>query len=98
MHGYGACWAQPILSHDGSALGGLTLFLRTPHEPTSDEGQAIAMATRISGIAIERSQAEQCIRHMANHDALTGLPNLMPQLQNMGVHLSIDNFGTGYPA
>lgn len=73
--GYGACWAQPILSHDGSALGVLTLFVRFPHEPKESEGQAIAMATRIAGIAIERSQAEQRIRHMANHDALTGLPN-----------------------
>jgi diguanylate cyclase (GGDEF)-like protein/PAS domain S-box-containing protein len=75
VQGYGACWAQPILSHDGSALGVLTLFVRHPHEPTSDEAQAMAMATRISGIAIERSQAEERIRHMANHDALTGLPN-----------------------
>jgi diguanylate cyclase (GGDEF)-like protein len=75
MHDHGACWALPILSHDGSALGALTLFVRDPHEPTVVEAQAIAMATRICGIAIERSQAEERIRHMANHDALTGLPN-----------------------
>ena len=35
----------------------------------------IEMATRIAGIAIERKQAEDRIHFMANHDALTGLPN-----------------------
>jgi diguanylate cyclase (GGDEF)-like protein/PAS domain S-box-containing protein len=75
VHGYGACWALPILAHDGRALGALMLFVRVPHEPTTQEAQIIAMATRITGIAIERSQAEERIRHMANHDSLTGLPN-----------------------
>ncbi len=72
---YRSCWAFPILSHDGSPLGALTVLVKEPHEPTAQEAQAIAMSTRLSGIAIERNQAEKRIRHMANHDALTGLPN-----------------------
>ena len=35
----------------------------------------IEVATRFAGIAIERKQAEDRIHFMANHDALTGLPN-----------------------
>ncbi|MGI4857348.1 MAG: bifunctional diguanylate cyclase/phosphodiesterase [Janthinobacterium lividum] len=70
-----ACWGYPVLSPEGVALGALTFYLRTPHAPDANELQVIAMATRIASIAIERSQAEARIHHMATHDALTGLPN-----------------------
>lgn len=75
LQGIGGCWGYPILSPEGVALGALTFYLRTAHAPDADEQQVIAMATRIAGIAIERSQAEARIHHMATHDALTGLPN-----------------------
>jgi diguanylate cyclase (GGDEF)-like protein/PAS domain S-box-containing protein len=75
MRQYTSCRSMPILSHDGAALGALTMFARGERTPTDLEAQTVAMAVRIAGIAIERSRAEDSIRHMANHDALTGLPN-----------------------
>ncbi|WP_206956174.1 bifunctional diguanylate cyclase/phosphodiesterase [Trinickia acidisoli] len=75
MLDYTTSRSMPILSHDGSALGALTIFARAEHAPDGIEAQTVAMAVRIAGIAIERTRAEDSIRHMANHDALTGLPN-----------------------
>ena len=39
------------------------------------ELRLIELPTRLAGIAIERKEAEDRIYFMANHDALTGLPN-----------------------
>ncbi|WP_158244248.1 EAL domain-containing protein [Trinickia dabaoshanensis] len=75
MQAYSACRAMPILSHEGSALGALTVFSHGERAHDDIEAQTVAMALRIAGIAIERTRAEDSIRHMANHDALTGLPN-----------------------
>jgi diguanylate cyclase (GGDEF)-like protein len=44
-------------------------------EPTEAETNLTEVAIRIAGIAIERKLAEDRIHFMANHDALTGLPN-----------------------
>jgi diguanylate cyclase (GGDEF)-like protein len=91
-----SCWSFPVLSHDGSALGAITLYVLHKHLPSEPETQAIALSTRISGIAIQRSQAEERIRHMANHDALTGLPNrtlLSDRLKQ--VLLQAERYGRG---
>jgi diguanylate cyclase (GGDEF)-like protein/PAS domain S-box-containing protein len=74
-HGLHACWSTPILSHQGAVLGVFATYSKEAREPTDAERRLIGVATRIAGIAIERGLAEERIHFMANHDALTGLPN-----------------------
>ena len=74
-HGLRSCWSTPILSHQGAVLGTFAMYAKDVREPTDAEARLVDVATRISGIAIERKLAEDRIHFMANHDALTGLPN-----------------------
>jgi diguanylate cyclase (GGDEF)-like protein/PAS domain S-box-containing protein len=74
-HGCRSCWATPILSHQGPVLGALALYSQSGREPMEAETRLIDVATRIASIAIERKLAEDRIQFMANHDALTLLPN-----------------------
>jgi diguanylate cyclase (GGDEF)-like protein/PAS domain S-box-containing protein len=74
-HGLRSCWSTPILSHHGAVLGTFAMYSTIVREPTEVETRIVDAATRIAGIAIERKQAEDRIHFMANHDALTGLPN-----------------------
>ena len=74
-HGYPSCWSTPIMSHEGAVLGTFALYFGNVREPTEAETRLIDIATRIAGIAIERKQSEDRIQFLANHDALTGLPN-----------------------
>jgi diguanylate cyclase (GGDEF)-like protein/PAS domain S-box-containing protein len=74
-HGYRSCWSTPIFSHQGVVLGTFAMYSRTVRQPTEAETRLIEVTTRIAGIAIERKHAEDRIHFMANHDALTGLPN-----------------------
>jgi diguanylate cyclase (GGDEF)-like protein len=74
-YGYRSCWSTPILSHQGVVLGVFAMYSMSVREPTDVETRLIEFTTHIAGIAIERKRAEDQIHFMANHDALTGLPN-----------------------
>jgi len=74
-YGFRSCWSTPILSHQGAVLGTFAMYGKDVREPTVAEARLVEIATRISGIAIERKLAEDRIQFMANHDALTELPN-----------------------
>jgi diguanylate cyclase (GGDEF)-like protein/PAS domain S-box-containing protein len=73
--GFRSCWSTPILSHHGAVVGIFAMHAKEPREPTDAEMGLVNVATRIAGIAIERKLAEDRIQFMADHDALTGLPN-----------------------
>ncbi|RFB80534.1 EAL domain-containing protein [Methylovirgula sp. 4M-Z18] len=74
-HQIRSSWSMPILSHQGQSLGALALYSASVRQPTESELRLADVTTRIAGIAIERKLADDRIQFMANHDALTGLPN-----------------------
>jgi diguanylate cyclase (GGDEF)-like protein/PAS domain S-box-containing protein len=74
-HGLRSCWSTPILSNQGAVLGTFAIYSKEAREPTDAEARLVDVGTRIASIAIERKLAEERIHFMANHDALTGLPN-----------------------
>lgn len=73
--GLRSCWSTPIIDASGTLFGTVALYSETVREPNGMEMEITAMATDLAAIAIARSRAEERIRHMANHDALTGLAN-----------------------
>src|SRR5882724_3862808 len=58
-YGFRACWSTPILSHSGKALGSFAMYYREPRSPSPAETRALAMATHLAGIAIERRLARE---------------------------------------
>jgi len=74
-HGLRSCWSTPILSHQREVFGAFALYSREVRKPTKRELRLMELPSRLAGIAIERKRAEDRIHFMANHDALTGLPN-----------------------
>ncbi len=74
-HGYPSCRSTLIKSHEGAVLGTFALYSAKEGEPSEAETRLIDVTTRIASIAIQRKRAEDRIQFMANHDALTGLPN-----------------------
>ena len=89
-YGYRSCWSTPILSHQGAPLGAFAMYSKEARGPGAAEMRLVAAATRLAGIAIERKQAEERIQFMANHDALTGLPNraLMKDRLQQAMHFA----------
>ena len=62
ISGFRSCWSTPILSAHGDILGSFAMYGREIRGPNADEKRLIAIATHITGIAIERKRAEEAVR------------------------------------
>jgi PAS domain S-box-containing protein len=74
-HGLRACWSTPILAHSGKALGSFAMYYREPRSPSPSETRALAMATHLAGITIERKltheQLQRSEAYLAEAQRLT---------------------------
>jgi diguanylate cyclase (GGDEF)-like protein/PAS domain S-box-containing protein len=75
LHGWKGCWASPIFSGTGEALGVLVVYSRQAKPVTSEDLELLNLAHRLAAIAIDQRRLADRLFHQATHDALTGLPN-----------------------
>src|SRR5207253_3222268 len=61
-HGLRACWSAPILATEDRVLGTFAMYYREARVPCDADLELIEIATRISGIAIERTRSEEALR------------------------------------
>lgn len=71
-----ADWLGVPLVSGERIIGAVVIECPTPHEHYTEKDRDLLqfVSTQVT-TAIERKQAEEGLRHMAHHDALTGLPN-----------------------
>jgi diguanylate cyclase (GGDEF)-like protein/PAS domain S-box-containing protein len=72
-HGLRCCWSQPIKNSTGKVLGAFGMYYKHTALPTDEELHDLISAARLTGIVMERDQAQKRIRELAYTDELTQL-------------------------
>lgn len=62
-YGIRAVWSRPLFTTDGKALGTFAIHYREVRSPGAADLQLIESASHIAGIAIERHNNEEALRH-----------------------------------
>ncbi|TLS51305.1 EAL domain-containing protein [Paenibacillus antri] len=73
-YGIEACWSVPIVL-EAELVGTFAMYSFDRRSPSEEELRLTERAGALVGLAIERQRQDETIRHMAFHDALTGLGN-----------------------
>lgn len=72
-HGMRCCWSEPVKSSCGKVLGAFGMYYNHPALPSEEELNDLKSAARLTGIVMERDQAQKRIQSLVYTDELTGL-------------------------
>jgi diguanylate cyclase (GGDEF)-like protein/PAS domain S-box-containing protein len=61
--GLRACWSQPIHGSSGQVMGSFAVYYRQPRSPADEELAVLSRMRNLAGIAIERYQSGEKLRH-----------------------------------
>lgn len=64
-HGLRSCWSTPIFAATGDVLGTFAMYYDEPREPSDEDRQLIAFATRTAALLIERTRADETRARLA---------------------------------
>lgn len=60
--GVRSCWSTPIRGEDGTVLGVLTLYDRTPGTPSDEARELMGAMASVAGVALMREKRERALR------------------------------------
>ncbi len=72
---YTSVWSIPIKAGDGSVKGVFAFYAHSPIVPSAFHWRIVDICKELCALALERTEAHNRVRHLANHDSLTGLFN-----------------------
>jgi diguanylate cyclase (GGDEF)-like protein/PAS domain S-box-containing protein len=74
--GLQSCWAMPVsVRPDNAQLACIIVWREQPGVPFVSHRVSLDRASQLTSLAFERRHTEDLLRHAAQHDGLTGIPN-----------------------
>src|SRR3954470_9824516 len=73
--GFESCWTIPVPTSQGLAPAVLAIWRRSEGQPLIGHRHVLERSTRYAQLALVRTAEHQRLRHLAGHDALTGVAN-----------------------